>query len=274
MDLFKRRTLLGAMASFALAPQMAPQMAAARESKQPSAGMPGSPAEHLRDFVRLTASLEEVDVPWWYCGTVYAVQEKQPPKPIFKIEGVETYWFEHADDGTFLAHSRTLSFMRDVESNEFLYEFRNPFTGKTNEVTPNILGSRTPEQFTPQGIITDFPGFTPEKGPLNFDWKVAGPHVFLVKDRGSTVMPQPWLEAQSPSAPLAEFLDRSVPALSSFFSSTWFSPFPAWMEMGDIPGHNVWHSTGAKLRSIDEIPDEYLRRASADYPESLSARPT
>lgn len=261
-----RRTLLGAMAAFATAPKLA-------SAATTAGGMPTTAEEHLEAFVRLTASLEEENVPWWYRGIVYTVQEKQPPRPIFKIEGLETYWFEHGENNTFLAHSRTLSFMRDVESGEFLYEFKNPFTGKTNRVTPNVLGSKEPERFTANGIFTDFPGSKNPEGPLSFDWQVAGPHVFLVKDRGSTAMPQPWLEAQSPSAPLAEFLDPTVKRFSSFFSSTWFSPFPAWMDMGDIPGHNVWHSTGAKLKSIDDIPAEYLDRARTDYPESLSARP-
>lgn len=258
--------MLGAMAAFASAPRLV-------DADTQLSGMPATPEEQLRAFVRLTASLDEEDVVWWYCGTVYTVQEKQPPRPIFKIEGAETYWFEHKGDGTYLAHSRTLSFMRDAKTDEFLYAFKNPYTGKTNDVSPNILRSREPDHYTPNGITTDFPGASPKEGPLHFDWKVAGPHVFLVKDRGSTAMPQPWLEAQSPSAPLAEFLDPSLRRLSSFFSSTWFSPFPSWMDMGDIPGHNVWHSTGAKLKSVEDLPPEYLKRARADFPESLSARP-
>ena len=261
-----RRTMLGAMAAFATAPRLAGAASVAR-------GMPSTPEEHLRAFVRLTASLEEKDVPWWYRGVVYAVQEKRPPRPLFRIEGVETYWFEHEGDGTFRAHSRTLSFMRDVETDEYLYEFKNPFTGRVNEVSPNILRSDVPDHYTADGIKTGFPGSKEDKGPVYFDWQVAGPHVFLLKDRGSTTLPQPWLEAQSPSAPLVEFLDPSVNTLSSFFSSTWFSPFPAWMEMGDIAGHNIWHSTGAKLGSIEDLPSDYLKRARADFPESLSARP-
>lgn len=267
MERLSRRTILGAMATFATAPDLS-----AAVPRRP--GMPTTAAEHLQAFVRLTASLREEDVPWWYRGIVYSVQERKQPKPIFKIEGLETYWFERGDNGSFLAHSRTLSFMRHVDSGEFLYEFKNPFTGKTNEVTPNVLGTKEPERYTTNGIFTDFKGSDSKTGPLYFDWHVAGSHVFLVKDRGSKLMPQPWLEAQSPSAPLAEFLDPTVKSLSSFFSSTWFSPFPAWMDMGDTPGHNVWHSTGAKLRSIEEVPAEFLARARADYPEALSARPT
>ena len=47
----------------------------------------------------------------------------------------------------------------------------------------------------------------------------------------------------------------------------------AGLDMGDRPGHLVWHAGGAKLRSIDELPAEYRRRAEKEYPALLSADP-
>ena len=45
------------------------------------------------------------------------------------------------------------------------------------------------------------------------------------------------------------------------------------MDMGDRPGHLVWHSSGRKLASVDEIPDEYRRRADAEFDGLLTAAP-
>ena len=42
------------------------------------------------------------------------------------------------------------------------------------------------------------------------------------------------------------------------------------MEMGDRPGHLLWHAAGAKLNSIDELPEAYRKRAEAEYPERLT----
>ena len=61
----------------------------------------GSPEANLSGFIRMMASLEEVDVPWWYNGTVYSViGEEQNPTPLFNFEGMELYLVTHLDDGT------------------------------------------------------------------------------------------------------------------------------------------------------------------------------
>ena len=267
-----RRSILGSMAALAVGSGQAGAEPDAPPSPLESK-LPRTPQEHLTAIVRLVASLDEIDVPWWYRGIVYAQQENKAPQPIFKMEGVETYWFRHGGDGTYWVSSRTLSFLRDVKTDKMLYEFENPFTGEVNAVTPNTFGGDDVEHYTVDGITSPVVSSVPKTGPLTFDWKTVGPHVFLLKDRGSPNMPQPFLEAQSPSAPLRAFLDPAIRSLPSYFSSTWISPYPEWMNMGEIPGHTIWHSTGGKLKSIDELPVEYLNRARAEYPESLSAQP-
>jgi hypothetical protein len=46
-----------------------------------------------------------------------------------------------------------------------------------------------------------------------------------------------------------------------------------WMNMTDEPGHVIWHASGAKLRSLDELPREYRERAEREYPERMTAKP-
>ena len=62
----------------------------------------------------------------------------------------------------------------------------------------------------------------------------------------------------------------SVPVV---FGSTVHMPWFKWLDMGDRPGHLVWHAGGAKLKSIDELPVEYRRRAEREYPALLTADP-
>jgi hypothetical protein len=45
------------------------------------------------------------------------------------------------------------------------------------------------------------------------------------------------------------------------------------MNMGNEPGHVIWHASGVKLRHIDELPREYRERAMREYPERMTARP-
>ncbi len=39
--------------------------------------------------------------------------------------------------------------------------------------------------------------------------------------------------------------------------------------MGDAPGHMFAAWSGCKLRSVDELPEEFRRRAARDFPELL-----
>jgi hypothetical protein len=46
-----------------------------------------------------------------------------------------------------------------------------------------------------------------------------------------------------------------------------------WMDMKDQPGHVIWHASGVKLQSMDQLPRAYRERAEEEYPDRLSARP-
>jgi hypothetical protein len=70
-----------------------------------------------------------------------------------------------------------------------------------------------------------------------------------------------------------DLLDSSVTALPATFSSTVFMGWLKWMNMTDEPGHVIWHASGAKLRSLDELPREYRERAEREYPERMTAKP-
>ena len=71
-------------------------------------------------------------------------------------------------------------------------------------------------------------------------------------------------------APVEQFNDAELPRVASVFSSTVTMPWQEWMEMGDQPGHLVWHAAGAKLGSLDNLPADYRQRAESEYPERMS----
>jgi hypothetical protein len=69
---------------------------------------------------------------------------------------------------------------------------------------------------------------------------------------------------------LDKFNDPDLVRLPTVFSSTVTMPWQEWMEMGDRPGHLLWHAAGAKLESVDELPGDYRRRAEAEHPERMT----
>jgi len=245
----------------------------------PSAGSaPGtvelnSPTANLTGFIRMMASLIDEDVPWWYNGTVYAVQgESQNPQALFTFEGMELYRVAHLEDGTFELTGNTVTFFRALDGS-WLREFANPITGARNEVGAAVQGGGPG-----RGFNVSVDGVRPTKlreqipaAPLRKWWSVAAGRVWMNND---TVYPPglsaPRAQSQSMFATVDEFNDAELPRIPAVFSSTVTMPWLEWMDMEGKPGHLLWHAAGAKLKSLDALPDEYRQRAENEYPERMS----
>jgi hypothetical protein len=240
--------------------------------------LPETPAEHLRHLVRMQGSLREEDVPWWFTGVIFAVTgDSATPRPLVRFEGLEIYWFQHVGSGYRLG-GHTVTFFRDFETNEYLYEFRNPWTGRMDAVKPAVQGGNLGFHYGEDGIwpvrLNGEAFGNPVPRPLHVQWHAAGEQVWL---QHQTVyppgMPPMHGQRQSMFVSRREFANRRLAALPAAFSSTVFMGWLKWMDMKDHPGHVIWHASGAKLRSIDALPRAYRERAEREYPERLSARP-
>jgi hypothetical protein len=236
--------------------------------------LPGEESEHWRHLVRMQKSTQPGDIPWWYTGRIYGQVGEQAPEHLFNYEGTEIYWVEAMPNGAFAVSSRTLSFFRDKETGEMLREYLNPFTGKTNKVTPNQLGGKRSQIFSADGWQ-----YQPESKdlsealPWQIEWQRSSDLIWLTTSRAVKGAYQPLMECMTVFCPADAFMDSSVHNLPTHFTSTYLAAWQRWMEMGDRPGHLVWHSSGKKLASVDEIPDEYRQRAENEYGGLLTARP-
>lgn len=234
------------------------------------------PAENLRALVRMTASLEERDVPWWYDGTIFGVVPGEHPRPLFKFEGMELYWMRHLPEGAFELTGNTVTFFRDLTSGEWLTEFRNPYTNTVNAVPPAVQGGGPGRGFnySVQGIrFSKLLDQLPAE-PLVLDWSFVRDMVWLHNwTRYPPGAPPPRWQQQTMFASQRDFLDQNLRAIPVVFGSTVHMPWLKWMEMGDRPGHLVWHAGGAKLNSIDELPAAYRQRAQKEFPTLLTADP-
>ena len=176
------------------------------------------------------------------------------------------------EDGSYLLQGNTLTFFRDFETNEMIYKFDNPYTGKTNEVKPNILGGGLGLRHTVDGIYWEGMKDKSPSGRLSFEWMAAGDMIIL---KSARVFPEgvPLIEAQTMFAPLKEFEDSDMTRFNSGFASTYIAPWLTWMDMRGDRGQTIWHAFGRKLGSIDELPTEYRERAEREHPKRLSGRP-
>ena len=229
-------------------------------------------------MVRMQGSLREEDVPWWFTGVIFAVTgDTETPRPLVRFEGMEIYWFRHIADG-FILGGHTVTFFRDFVTGEFLQEFENPWTRRKETVKPAVQGGNLGFKYSRDGIQPvrlDGAALGPSPvGPFRPQFHQVGGHVWL---QHQTVYPpgMPAMHGQRQTlfAAADDIADARIDAVPATFSSTVFMGWLKWMEMQGIPGHVVWHASGAKLRSIDELPKAYRERAMREFPERMTARP-
>ena len=235
-----------------------------------------TPRDHLLALIRLQASLREEDVPWWYSGIIYGVEEGRPPRPLFGFEGMEMYWMRHLDGEEFELIGHTVSFLRNAYNGEWLREWRNPYTGELLVAPAAVQGGGAGRGFnySVKGIRpTAFISQMPERPPA-YRIIAGGGQVWLSKETEYPPgMQQPRLQRQTLHCPLQQFNDSGMERLDTQFASTVFMPWRDWMNMGDHSGHMIWHAAGLKLASVDALPADYRQRLEAEYPDKLSARP-
>jgi len=235
-----------------------------------------TPEANLRNLVRMTASLDPVDCPWWFNGTAYMMVGDEEPVPIMKFEGLEIYWMRKISEQEFELTGGTCTFFRDLETHEFLETWDNPLTGKTVEVMDAVQGGRRGRGFSyaTEGIRPSVLKDNMPAKPLQLEWSFARDTIWM---HNQTVyppgMPQPRAQRQTMMVSKELFLDDSIISLPSTFSSTVIMPWLRWMNMDDRPGHLLWHASGAKLGSINDLPEEFLARAQERHPERLTANP-
>jgi len=229
------------------------------------------PVNNLINLIRMQSSLGNEDqVPWHYNGTLYFQKGSEQPIPMIKIEGMESYKVIPQEDGSYEILGNMLTFFRDLDSGEMIREFKNPFTGEVNTILPNIRRASLG-----RGLNISTMGVRPtafiEKmadDPLILDWTFGPKTIWL---HNQTAYPPglsaPRMQRMTMFAPIEEFLDKEALSLSTMFTATVLMPWLPWMGMDNVEGHTLWHASGVKLDSIDQLPEEYYKRMMEEHPE-------
>ena len=227
------------------------------------------PLNNVLSLLRMRASLGNVDqTPWHYNGTLYAQKNSDQPIPMIRIEGMESYRVIVLEDGAYEIIGNMLTFFRDLETGEYIDEFKNPITGEINKIKPNTRRASIGRgmNVSSMGVRpTPFIDRMPDK-PLLIDWNF-GPETVWMQDQTSYPpgLTEPRLQRMTMFAPLSEFTNPDVLSLSSSFTATVLMPWLPWMNMDDYEGHTLWHASGVKLKSIEELPADYYQRMMNGY---------
>ncbi len=234
------------------------------------------PRENLEGMLRMTASLEQEDVPWWFDGTIFGIVGESEPKPLVRFEGWEVYWVRPVENDAYELTGHTVTFFYDVATGKMLETFDNPYTGQQNTVEAAVQGGGAGFGFnySVNGVrLTKLLDRLPAK-PLLLQWSSVRDAIWM---HAETAYPpglkQPRKQRQTMFAPVDAFVDRSVRNLPTTFSATVFENWPRWMDMGDRPGHVIWHASGAKIGSLDELPAAFRARLERDHADRMTAYP-
>ena len=228
------------------------------------------PVNNVTSMLRMQATIgNEEQIPWHYTGILWAQKHSEQPIPMVKIEGMESYKVIPLEDGSYEILGNMVTFFRDIETGEMIDEYKNPFTGKTNKVEPNLRKATSIGRglnISTMGIKpTSFIDQMPDK-PLLIDWNFGADTVWM---QNQTAYPPgltpPRLQRFTMFSPLDKFVDQSILSLPTMFTATVLMPYLHWIDMDDDEGHTLWHASGVKLNDMSELPEEYSSRLMSEY---------
>lgn len=229
------------------------------------------PVEHFRQSWRIQRSLaDEATILHWYHFIMVAVPVGRAPQPVVRWEGIELSRHRRIGEQRYRVHGHNLSFARDLVSGRFVDQVRNPVTGRM--VRPGTMAlTGDPGYFaSPEGMV---PLDAPKAAPRP-KYGMIRRESDIIKIDAIRVPPANWpgtfLEMGTEATPAGLFHDETLDWLPTDVSGAYVFPYPAWMEMGEAPGHMFAAWSGYKLRDVDQLPREFRARARAEYPQLLS----
>lgn len=233
--------------------------------------LPTEPAKITEALVRLYGTSGKGPVVWKTRGVVYGVQPTAVT-PLIGFRGSESAWWTRKDATTWVRYSSTLSFFEDLETGKFIDEYKNPLNGKTVKVGFSYIRHKEGEYKTIKGdyfgsMKKAFPDTYKDEEPKP-SWSLDGDTIRL---RGASNFPpilqQPSKECATLIAHASELFDPKVETPWAASSGWNIRVWERWLEMGDAPGHDIWHFDAVKMTSFDGLDADYLERARKVTPK-------
>lgn len=238
----------------------------------------------------------------WIRGKAFGVRENEKVRLLFNVEGFSFVRINRLSDGSWRRLLREVVFYRDIDTNEILTEWINPYTCEKVKVVPI---ANDPFNFTISEFVPEPPSYgglqqaKREPEPFLQDWQY-GPDGTMILNTGidmiypSALQPDKWpRESSGPMNRVSEqFIyvvkqaDVENPNITHIpQTGSWsrITPWLPWMLMGQAPGHMTYFTHFATIpdgekglpkdivaaaRAMDE---KWLHAPIEDYGPSLSS---
>jgi hypothetical protein len=231
------------------------------------------PVEEFKAHFRYERDLrDEAHVVNWYHFTVYVLPNAGVPQPLVRYEGMEFSYFRRLKDLVWRIHAHNVSFPRRLEDGAFATEVLNPVTGRRVRPATVLLLEDPGVLYSPAGYaLLDAKELRWMRSRRLF--RIDGDTVVVDHTRPKPEgWPKQFLETSTSWVARAAFDDPTITSLPCHTSGFYLSPFPRWMEMGDVGGSMIGAWNGRKLRGVDELPGEFRSRLARERPDLLQPR--
>lgn len=242
------------------------------------------PEDALEVQRKFLCSRTEGDVTYGYFeGKMYSRVEGERDRILFNLVGVNVRQCKDLMDPErgkgFRSVSREVMLYLDPETNEVLRTWENPWTGEAVDVihvANDPVNMRRPiHVYREDGSPIEFNGLfkngrviTSFNIPLFYKNPLGGEYQDYV---GGTYHA---MEMFNNYAYEDEVLDRNNMKLSRYsYSWTRVADWLPWMKMGDRLGVMFTSVIGARVNTVDDIPEPLLSEMRANYPKFLTPPP-
>ncbi len=232
------------------------------------------PVEKFKALFRLERDLQDEGTALsTYQFLMYALSPGQRPQPIVRWEGMEFSYFRRVGEMTWRIHAHNVSYPRDLITGEFTSSAHNPYTNEELRVEPIRLLNDPGVLHGPKGYLV-LDATSPKWLDSYHVLRIEGP---LIKSEHIRPMPEGWpemfIESGCSTVSRDDFYNPAVTALPFQTSGFYVFPFPAWMRMGERPGHMLGAWSGRRVMGGPaELPRQFHDRVAREVPELLRPR--
>lgn len=267
-----RRDVIKASVAASIFPLVSNSAAAASKpmSNDPSVW---SDDERVWAVARQAGAVTEQKIIWRTRGVLYAFKYPDSPLPLVRFKGCEQQWWRPQDDGSYLRTKSFLTFFTDYETDEILEEFTNPLTGKTSRPSPNFNRVPDGQVLSKRGwshniIEKVFPDYYDQFSIKDIKINVVADSISFHSKVNwpEPLVRRPYNQDNTHFAKVSDLMNPDMTWVPSHGAGQILMPEMPNVGMTDpAMGQVLWHVEYYKVPSLDDLPEDYLRRAAAEY---------
>ncbi|MBT8445377.1 MAG: DUF1838 domain-containing protein, partial [Gammaproteobacteria bacterium] len=241
----------------------------------------------LRALIKMRGSVDSALVIGWLRAKRFAVSAGRV-EPLCGVLAASFFRFRELSGELFEATALEVTYYTDFSTGELLDTLVMPFSGKSVDVPVHRFGPvktrfavslEEQEDFKPAAGTTQ-DQFAPAAS-VRMSKSIASHYVrrdelFLRHEEYGRVYPADsgnpnmfYKESTIWSAPLRDVLNDRTTNVDARVSYSAMTSWRPWMQMADVPGFTTSNGFGGKARSLEDLPDDYLRFTEMTNPDVL-----